>query len=175
MESTEYKYTNLLEKKKNSYNQSQLKDYTNLCVPYSYHIISNQNEVIDKFNFTENNECYVEYMKNILIDVGINKKKNNMHNKQMFLDDAYILNNYNKIYQNCKYNEIILLIDKVDNIIESINSFAIINRANETFPVILFQENKENKFYIFDSHQSYHGIMTKKNLISHITYNDNYY
>lgn len=162
-----YNYKNLLDSYIESTNQCTSK-YINICVPYSYYIIENKNIILDEYH---NNANYKKFINNIYNIVGKEKYDANINDKQLFINDNYILQKYGNIYNNSKYKEIILMID--NNLIEILNNitcYVIINRANETFPII----KHNNKFYCFDSHQNYHGEISLNNIQNHITYNNNF-
>lgn len=156
--------------------QTEITDIKYPCTGFCYYCIENKNKILS-YILLKKYDQYRELIIDLVKQAGERKKNNQLiNNEGEFMNEDTIKKDFEKIYNNTEYREIIITeyndIDQIEDEIYSIIlgmtifSYIIVTRSNET--IIIFRINL-NKYLIIDSHQPYHGLTNCNSVIKYIT------
>jgi len=162
--------TNFYQKKFTVISQGQIENSDNPCTGISYYALTNIKTLIDLFNSEKETEYYQLYES--LIKSGINRKNSNPNipKEGEYLDENTIKKDFKEIFDKISFsycydnNDLIDFIKNLDN-----NSTCIVSRGSATFVFVKFNSEE---YLVIDSHNMYHGILSFKNLIKYINFDN---
>ena len=156
--------------------QTEITDIKYPCTGFCYYCIENKNKILSYILLKKYNK-YKELIIDLVKQAGERKNNNSLIKEEgEFINECTVKKDFEKIYGNTEYREIIMIeyndIDKIEDetylimLDMDIFSYIIVTRSNET--IIIFRINS-NKYLIIDSHQPYHGITNCNSAIKYIT------